>query len=311
MNSTVDRVKFTVGRKKSFFRSFQLKRLALTSLVCFLITLLNPRSVAAQLLHLPISSFLPALTIPATGAIANLSDEVSLQARQMSIRILGAENAGSGVLIRRQGQHYVAVTNAHVLEDGINERYTVLTADGRSYQATRLYKSINDQDLALVLFPSDRSYPTAQLRDLRDLQIGETVYAAGFPNWSVINPTHLQSTKEQGVHAFHLAIGQVSMLLSHPFKQGYQLGYTNDVEPGMSGGALLDRQGRLIGINGVLKSPPQGIAAFALADGTLPPESLFQAMNSLSWAIPGFTIQAFLETQSITIPIPSISEIQY
>lgn len=311
MNSTVNRVKFTVGRKRSFFRNFQRKGLALTSLVCILLTLLNPRSVVAQLEHTPISSLPPALTIPAAGAIEDLSDGVSLQARQMSIRILGAENAGSGVLIRRQGQHYIAVTNAHVLEGSMDERYTVLTSDGRSYQATRLPQSINDQDLALVLFPSDQFYPTAQLRDLHDLRIGETVYAAGFPNWSVINPTYLQSTKEQGVRAFHLAIGQVSMLLSRPFKQGYQLGYTNDVEPGMSGGALLDRQGRLIGINGVLKFPPQGIAAFALADGTLPPESLFQAMNSLSWAIPGFAIQAFLETQSITLPIPSISEIQY
>lgn len=278
---------------------------SLANPVCSLLILLSPGSITAQLPTVPISSFPPAPEIPA------VSSSLTLQAQQVSIRILGAENAGSGVLIGRQGQHYMAVTNAHVLEGSPDQHFTILTSDGRSYPAVRLSGYRRDQDLALVQFQSDRSYPTAQFRDLHNLQVGEVVYAAGFPNWLAIGPTHLQSTEDQGTRAFRLTVGQVGMLLSQPFKQGYQLGYTNDVEPGMSGGALLDRDGRLVGINGVLKSPPQGIAAFALADGTLPPEALFQAMNSLSWAIPGLAIHAFLETQSIAIPSPSISEIQH
>lgn len=72
------------------------------------------------------------------------------------------------------------------------------------------------------------------------------------------------------------------------------MGYTNDIEQGMSGGPVLDQYGRLIGINGRLKYPPQGIIAFMFADGTVPSKKLFQQMEALSWAVPSATFRQAL-----------------
>ena len=59
----------------------------------------------------------------------------------------------------------------------------------------------------------------------------------------------------------------------------------------MSGGAVLDRYGRLVGINGKGKYPLAGIRAFTFIDGTKPSVELFQQMETLSWAIPVTTIR--------------------
>ena len=67
---------------------------------------------------------------------------------------------------------------------------------------------------------------------------------------------------------------------------GYQLGYTNNVENGMSGGPVIDAQGRLIGINGRLKHPFIGINAYVFTDGSMPSKKQFLQMETLSWAIP-------------------------
>lgn len=45
------------------------------------------------------------------------------------------------------------------------------------------------------------------------------------------------------------------MVLKKSLQEGYQLGYTNEIEQGMSGGPVLDQSGRLIAINGRLKYP--------------------------------------------------------
>ena len=239
---------------------------------------------------------------PALQPVLASPDIAASLAQQLSVRILTDGNAGSGVIIRRDGQRYLAVTNAHVVENSSENRYEILTSDSKTYEG-RWLKEIHvyTQDIALVEFQSQLNYPVAQFRDLRDLQMGEPLYAAGFPNWQPISATNLADTRSLGFRAFQLTVGQVGMVLPQPLTQGYQLGYTNEVDPGMSGGAILDRWGRLVGINGALKYPPQGMMAFRFADGTLPPDALFEAMNSLNWAIPIFTIQAFLATHPVSV----------
>ncbi len=81
------------------------------------------------------------------------------------------------------------------------------------------------------------------------------------------------------------------MLPTVSLHRGYQLGYTNDVETGMSGGPVVNQYGELIGINGRLKYPWQGIKVFAFADGTIPDTTQFLQMEALSWAIPITTFQ--------------------
>lgn len=222
---------------------------------------------------------------PGTGA--TLPDSVSAIAKLVTVRILGNQGTGSGVIIGHQGQTYTVLTNAHVVAEIGGNGYTILTADGQPHQGVRLHSpQLGNDDIALVQFSSDRPYQVVAISNSNILSVGEIVYASGFPNWRVINANTLADTRDWGLQAFALTQGYIGMLPNQPLQQGYQLGYTNQIEPGMSGGPVLDRYGRLIAINGGLKYPLQGIIAFIFADGTMPSQGLFEQMETLSWAIP-------------------------
>ncbi len=213
-------------------------------------------------------------------------------ARQVTVRILSNPGLGSGVIVKHQGQTYTVVTCAHVVADSQDNRYTVLTADGRMHQAQWLRSAqFPNADLALVQFTSNQAYRVAALANSDDLAIGDPVYASGFPNWQSINSNAIEETRDWGTRAFRLTSGKVAMLPEQSLKEGYQLGYTNEIESGMSGGSVLDQYGRLIGINGRLKYPPQGIISFIFADGTVPSKEVFQRMEVLSWAVPTATFR--------------------
>lgn len=216
---------------------------------------------------------------------------VEAVAQAIAVRILGKESSGSGVIVQRQGQTYTVLTNAHVVA-AENNSYTILTSDGKTHAGRwRRSVSFGSEDLALVQFSSNRTYQVAVIGNSQTLNIGDRVYASGFPNWQLLNSTTLEDTRNWGLKAFQITEGNVEMLLYKPLQQGYQLGYSNQVEQGMSGGPVLDCYGQLIGINGQLKHPLQGITAFIFADGTAPSEVMFQQMESLSWAIPSIAFE--------------------
>lgn len=216
-------------------------------------------------------------------------------ARQVTVRIFTNPGVGSGVIIARQGDVYTVLTCEHVVADTRDYRYTVLTADGIIHPAEWLrYIRFPGNDLALVQFRSSRLYQVVALADSKTLSVGEPVYASGFPNWHWVNRNAIESTRDWGLRAFRFTTGKIGMLPERAFPGGYQLGYTNDIENGMSGGAVLDKNGRLIGINGRLKYPIQGISVFAFVDGTMPSEEMFQQMEALSWAIPSERFQQWL-----------------
>ena len=82
-----------------------------------------------------------------------------------------------------------------------------------------------------------------------------------------------------------LTTGQIFAVLKQPFVGGYQIGYTNDIKRGMSGGALLNRQGEVVGVNGMPKYPLLG-NPYVFKDGSTVSEARWQEMSHLSWAIP-------------------------
>lgn len=87
--------------------------------------------------------------------------------------------------------------------------------------------------------------------------------------------------------------------------RGYRLGYTSPVEQGMSGGPILTLQGQVVGLNGRLMFPPQGIEVFTFADGSHPSFSLYNQMQALSWGIP------VTELSSLSSPLlQSITEFE-
>lgn len=218
---------------------------------------------------------------------------VASVARQVTVRVFTNPGAGSGVIINRQRQTYTVLTCAHVANASGNGSYRVITPDGQTHIAFRQrIPALQGIDLALVQFESKTSYRVAVLGSFEDISIGEPVYISGFPNYQERDASALEVTYDWGIKAFQLTSGNISMLLlDRSLHRGYKLGYTNLTKGGMSGGAVLDRQGRLIGIHGRGKQTIQGISAFRLADGTMPSPQMYQQMSGLSWAIPIYSFQ--------------------
>lgn len=221
-------------------------------------------------------------TMSSPSTAYNVSANISQMAQAVTVRIFANRSVGSGVMIRHSGQAYTVITNAHVV--GNRSSFMVLTADGQMHSG-RLVSSSRDLDLAVLEFNSTRSYQIA-VTARRRVGVGEPVIAAGFPNWLYSNPGRMQDTRSWGNRPFQLTLGQVGMVPNRTLVEGYQLGYTNDIRSGMSGGPVFNQQGELIGINGRSKFALSTDKVYRYSDGTSPSADLVQQMRSLSWAIP-------------------------
>jgi serine protease Do len=212
-------------------------------------------------------------------------------AQEVTVRIATESAYGSGVVVAHQGRTYTVLTCQHVAAESKQGIYQVLTADGKTYPARlQPWQNVQKLDLALIEFESPTNYPTVKLGDLKQLPIGSSVYAAGFPNYYLMSKDNMEETYKLGRKIFKFTPGTVDLILDKPsLPDGYSLGYTNEVELGMSGGPVLNENGELIGINGRSKYPIQGIDAFTFTDGTKPSIEKFQQMEPLSWAIPIYT----------------------
>jgi S1-C subfamily serine protease len=243
---------------------------------------------------------IPVAALPASGSIP--ADLYNL-AQQITVRIFADQSVGSGVIIRRSGQTYTLITNAHVIgtvagdtaNATLHERISILTADGQRHSAQPMSsRQWQHLDLAVLQFNSSQSYPVVEVKTGQRLQVGETVIAAGFPNWQLTTTNQLTDTRPWGNQAFQLTQGRIGMLPSQVLAEGYQLGYTNEIKSGMSGGPVLNQQGQLIGINGRSKFPLSGVKAFQYMDGTYPSTEQVEQMQTLSWGIPHSIIRQLL-----------------
>lgn len=200
-------------------------------------------------------------------------DNVRQLAESITVKILygAAEGWGSGIIISNEAGLYTVITNQHVLRGGTS--YQVQTPDGRIYPAEAIATpGFQDRDLAAVTFYSSQTYGVATLAASRVAE-GDRVYATGFP---------VQTATASG---FFFTDGQISLIAEQAFVGGYQIGYTNPVEKGMSGGPLLNQWGEVIGINGMHAYPLWG-NPYVFADGTTPAPGIQEQMRLLSWAIP-------------------------
>jgi len=177
-------------------------------------------------------------------ATALKPDEIYPIAEKITVRIEGANN-GSGVIIEQQGNTYTVLTNLHVVDQkGI---YTVYTPDGKkcctinSTQVTPL----PNVDLAIFQFTSNQNYRVAQKGDSDQVTGSKIVYIAGYP------------VQIPGVPkgSFNFLSGQISSRIQNPQK-GYALAYTVQAFTGMSGGPILDEEGKLVGIHGNAGTDP-------------------------------------------------------
>ena len=158
--------------------------------------------------------------------------------------------SGSGAIIDRRG--YI-LTNVHVIS-GASQIYVSLS-DGTQYEATVVGQD-EESDLAVIQFtpPPDVVLTPIPFGDSTNLRVGQKVIAIG-------NPFGLERTMTTGI---------VSSL-GRPIRNGSgriirnMIQTDSAINPGTSGGPLLDTSGRMIGINTMIYSSSGSSAGVGFA----------------------------------------------
>ncbi|TMB67130.1 MAG: PDZ domain-containing protein [Deltaproteobacteria bacterium] len=159
------------------------------------------------------------------------------------------EGTGSGVVWDTNGN---VITNFHVIQNADAAQVTL--ADQSNWKA-RVVGVAPDKDLAVLRIDA----PATRLRPIpigtsKDLQVGQGVFAIG-------NPFGLDQTLTTGVIS---ALGrEIESVTRRPIQGVIQTDAA--VNPGNSGGPLLDSAGRLIGVNAAIYSPSGASAGIGFA----------------------------------------------
>jgi tetratricopeptide (TPR) repeat protein/S1-C subfamily serine protease len=182
-----------------------------------------------------------------TGYMAKLNDN----ARKQTVRIENSGGNGSGVIIAKEGDSYYVLTAKHVVENQKTQQLTtnnkIITYDQDNYTPTSIVVATG-LDLAVIKFTSQSNYPTAQLGRYNP-NTKDIVLAGGFPGRDKISSPLWQWQLNPGF-IFDPEQGKFETQDKQSFTNGYDLLYTSISYGGMSGGAVFDTEGKVIGIHG-------------------------------------------------------------
>ena len=160
------------------------------------------------------------------------------------------QGSGSGVIIRPDG--YI-VTNNHVVENASTIEVTL--NNNKTYEAT-VVGTDPATDVALIKIDAT-GLPTVQFADSDQLRLGEWVLAIGSPLGE-----ELRSTITAGIVS---AKGRSMPNYDGQFKIESFIQTDAAVNPGNSGGALVNKQGELVGINTAIVSTTGSFAGYSFA----------------------------------------------
>ncbi|EOE6860330.1 serine endoprotease DegQ [Cronobacter dublinensis] len=157
------------------------------------------------------------------------------------------EGLGSGVIIDA-AKGYV-LTNNHVINHA--EKISVQLNDGREFEA-KLIGGDDQSDIALIQLQNASNLTQIQVADSDKLRVGDFVVAVG-------NPFGLGQTATSGIVS---ALGRSGLNL-----EGFENFIQTDasINRGNSGGALLNLNGELIGINTAILAPGGGSVGIGFA----------------------------------------------
>jgi tetratricopeptide (TPR) repeat protein/S1-C subfamily serine protease len=249
--------------------------------------------------------------------------ELEAKAKQITVRIDSSSGSnGSGIIIAKEGDIYTVLTAAHVVckpPDKVGpcepNTYKILTVDGKEHPVEpSTIKLEEGVDLAVVKFTSRENYQVATLANY-PIQDDEYMFTAGYPRLGEKSPWRFTLgqiySKERGSLTITPTKSDFNNNSSSTAQSavsltgGYELVYSSITFGGMSGGPVLDSQGRVIGIHG----KTEGEAAI---DNNSSSQETIQLGNSLGIPVSTFLALATrLNTQAQkveTTPTPELNQ---
>ncbi|WP_395361812.1 S1C family serine protease [Streptomyces sp. YH02] len=234
------------------------------------------------------------------GTVAGVAEAVSPSIVEISANSNSGKSTGSGVIITSDGE---IITNNHVIS-GASE-ITVRLNDGTSYEA-EVVGTDPDKDLALIKLRGASGLKTATLGDSSKVRVGDQVVAIGSPEGltgtvtsGIVSALDRDVTVAKDDDSQDQGQGQqYDPRQGWPFEFGGQqfngdtgsskttykaLQTDASLNPGNSGGALINMNGEIIGINSAMYSPSSSNGSTAGSVG-------------LGFAIPVDTVKADLDS---------------
>ena len=152
-------------------------------------------------------------------------------------------SCGTGCIIDKSG---VILTSAHVIDVG--NAVVVTTNNGQNYDAKVLKRLGENKDIALLKIDAKRDFKTVKLGNSEKIKVGEKVLAIG-------NPFGFSGTLTQGI-------------ISRIEKEKNRIQTDAAINPGSSGGPLLNTKGEIIGINQAIYNPDNNISNIGIGFAT-------------------------------------------
>ena len=152
-------------------------------------------------------------------------------------------SCGTGCIIDKNG---TILTSAHILDDGHD--IVVTTSNGEDYKADIIKKVSENKDIALLKINANHEFKTVKFGDSSKLKVGEKVLAIG-------NPFGFKGTLTQGI------ISRIDYVKN-------RIQTDAAINPGSSGGPLLNTNGEVIGINQAIFNPDNNISNIGIGFAT-------------------------------------------
>lgn len=234
------------------------------------------------------------------GTVSGVAEAVSPAIVEIGAASSAGKSTGSGVVITEDGE---IVTNNHVISGA--QQIEVTLSTGKTYTAD-VVGTDPDKDLALIKLRGASGLKTAALGDSSQVKVGDQVVAIGSPEGltgtvtsgiiSALDRDVTVAKDDSGSSGQGQRGGQ-----EWPFEFGGQQfnGDTGEktttykalqtdasLNPGNSGGALINMDGEIIGINSAMYAPSSSAAGSGSSTGSV----------GLGFAIPVNTLKADLDT---------------
>ena len=145
-------------------------------------------------------------------------------------KIINGTSSGSGCIINSKG---MILTSSHVISN--SDDITVTTSSGETYKAKVIKKLGSDNDLTILKIENKHPLKTITMGNSSEIKVGQKVLAIG-------NPFGFKGTLTQGI-------------VSRIDRKRNKIQTDAAINPGSSGGPLLNTSGEVIGINQAIYNP--------------------------------------------------------